>query len=81
MGLYPNPARGRFTVLLPPLPGQRAVRASLANALGQVVLRRDIELTTAGATAEFVTQGLAPGVYTLRLATENQLFTKRVVIQ
>ena len=81
VGLYPNPARGRFTVLLPPLPGQRAVRASLANALGQVVLRRDIELTTAGATAEFVTQGLAPGVYTLRLATENQLFTKRVVIQ
>ncbi|OGX87042.1 hypothetical protein BEN47_12070 [Hymenobacter lapidarius] len=81
VSLYPNPARGRFTVLLPPLAGQREVRATLVNALGQVVFSRAISLTAAGATAEFSTQGLAAGVYTLRLQAEQQTLAKRVVVE
>jgi hypothetical protein len=81
VSLYPNPAHGRFTVLLPPLAGQREVHATLFNALGQAVLSRTIGLTAAGATAEFNTQLLATGVYTLRLQAENQALTKRVVIK
>ncbi|GAA4026416.1 hypothetical protein GCM10022409_07990 [Hymenobacter glaciei] len=81
VSLYPNPAHGRFTVLLPPLAGQREVRATLFNALGQVVLNRSISLNAAGATAEFGTQGLAAGVYTLRLQAESQTLTKRVVLE
>ena len=81
VNLYPNPAHSSFTVQLPPLAGQREVRASLVNALGQVVLSRTIALTTAGATAEFTTQGLAAGVYVLRLQADNQLLTKRVVLE
>jgi len=81
VSLYPNPAHQRFTVLLPPLAGQREVRATLVNALGQVVHTRTIALTAAGATAEFGTQTLATGVYLLRLQVENQLLTKRVVVE
>ena len=79
--LYPNPAHGSFTVQLPPLAAQREVRASLVNALGQVVLSRSIALTAAGATADFATLGLAAGVYVLRLQADSQVLTKRVVLE
>jgi len=79
--LYPNPAHGSFTVQLPPLAGQREVRASLVNTLGQVVLSRTITLTAAGATADFVTPGLSAGVYMLRLQADSQVLTKRVVLE
>jgi hypothetical protein len=81
VSLYPNPAHASFIVLLPPLAGQREVRATLFNALGQAVLTRTIGLNTAGATAEFSTQALATGVYTLRLQADNQTLTKRVVLE
>jgi hypothetical protein len=81
VSLFPNPAHTSFTVLLPPLAGQQAVRATLLNALGQVVQARTIGLNSAGATAEFDTQDLAAGVYTLRLQADSQLLTKRVVIE
>ena len=81
VSLYPNPAHGSFTLLLPPLAGQAKVEAVLINALGQEVLTRTISLNAAGATAEFQTEGLATGVYMLRLKAANQLLTKRVVLK
>ena len=66
---------------LPPLADQHEVRASLVNTLGQVVLSRTVPLTEAGATAEFVTQGLAAGVHMLRLQADNQLLTQQVVLE
>ncbi|MGI4863425.1 MAG: carbohydrate-binding protein [Janthinobacterium lividum] len=81
VNLYPNPAHDSFTVQLPPLAGQREVRASLVNALGQVVQSRTIALNAAGATADFATQGLAAGVYVLRLQADSQVLTKRVVLE
>ncbi|WP_201984043.1 T9SS type A sorting domain-containing protein [Hymenobacter rubidus] len=81
VSIYPNPARGRFTVLLPPLAGQHEVRATLFNALGQAVLTRTIALNAAGATTEFQTSALAAGVYTLRVQAEGQTLTKRVVLE
>jgi hypothetical protein len=81
VSIYPNPARGRFTVLLPPLAGQREVRATLFNTLGQAVLSRTIALNAAGATAEFQTANLAAGVYTLCVQAEGQALTKRMVLE
>ncbi|GAA3992190.1 fibronectin type III domain-containing protein [Hymenobacter antarcticus] len=81
VSVYPNPAHGHFTVLLPPLAGQYQVQATLLNVLGQVVLTRIIGLTAAGATADFSTQPLAKGVYMLRLQAENQVLSKSVVVE
>jgi hypothetical protein len=81
VSVYPNPAHARFAVLLPPVAGQHVVQATLLNALGQTVQTRAIALTAAGATAEFDTRGLANGVYVLRLQAENQVLTKRVVVE
>ena len=79
--VYPNPAHGRFTVLLPAVAGQRAVQATLLNGLGQVVATRSIALTAAGASSEFDVQSLAAGVYALRLQAGSQVITQRVVVK
>lgn len=79
--VYPNPAHGSFTVLLPPVAGQQAVQATLLNALGQVVATRSIALTAAGASSEFDVQSLAAGVYALRVQAGSQVITQRVVVK
>ncbi len=79
--VYPNPAHERFTLTLPPVAGQQAVRATLVNALGQVVNTRTVALPATGTTAEYATSGLAAGVYALRLTAGNQAATLRVVVQ
>jgi hypothetical protein len=81
VSLFPNPAHGSFTLLLPPMAGQRAVQATLLNVLGQPVASRSIVLNPAGATAEFDTRALAPGVYLLRLTAGDQTLTQRVTLQ
>jgi hypothetical protein len=81
VSLFPNPAHGSFTLLLPPVAGQRAVQATLLNVLGQPVLSRSIALNAAGATAEFDTHSLAQGVYLLRLTAGDQTLTQRVTLE
>ena len=83
IGVYPNPAHGRFALALPALPGTAAVQISLLNPLGQPVhAPRPLALTAAGATAEFETAGLVPGVYWLRVTAIGLApVTKRVVVE
>ena len=81
VSVFPNPAHGSFTLLLPPVAGQRAVQATLLNVLGQPVASRSIALSAAGASAEFDTHGLAAGVYMLRLVAGDQTLTQRVTLE
>ena len=81
VALYPNPARGTFTVLMPGVAGATAVQAELVNALGQVVRRQSAPLPASGATLAVPTAELAAGVYTLRLLAGPASLAKRVVIQ
>ena len=83
IGLYPNPAHGRFTLSLPALPGTAAVQVSLRNALGQSVLAPcTLPLTASGAITGFDTNTLAPGVYLLQLSAEGLApVTKRIVLE
>jgi sugar lactone lactonase YvrE len=76
--LYPNPARGAVTVLVPTGIGAGQVQAVLLNALGQPV-RRQVAAMDAPFTVE--TAGLAPGVYTLRLQAGTATLAKRLVVQ
>ena len=81
VSLYPNPAHSSFSLLLPPVAGQKEVRATLLNALGQTVLTRTIPLNAAGATAEFNTAALAQGVYMLRLEAGTETLIQRLVVE
>ena len=80
VGLYPNPARGGFTLAVPAGPLATA-SATLFNALGQAVQAQRLHLPAAGGMAGFDVRGLAAGVYTLQLLTGETLVVKRVVLE
>ena len=75
--LAPNPAHNGFTVQLPA--GFNPTQAELLNALGQVVRRPAVS----GASSFRVeTNGLAPGLYTLRLQADGAAtLARRVVVE
>ena len=79
--LFPNPAHGRFTVLLPAEMGRTPVAAVVLNPLGQRVAAQTVAMNAAGATAQFDLTGLAPGIYSLRLASANGQVVKRIVVE
>jgi hypothetical protein len=78
--VYPNPAHGRFTVLVPAVATASAVQAELLNTLGQVVRRQSASLPATGAILTVETAGLTTGVYTLRLQAGGSTIAKRVVL-
>jgi hypothetical protein len=73
--LAPNPARGYFSVLLPATVSPRS--AELLNTKGQVVRRT----TVGGPSFQVETNGLAPGLYILRLQTTSGVLTRRVAVE
>jgi hypothetical protein len=79
--LFPNPARGSFTVVVPAELGRGTVTATLYNQLGQAVAQRKLAMTAAGATSQFDVAGMALGVYTLQLSGSDAKVTKRLVIE
>ena len=78
--LSPNPAHQRFTLHVP-AGSLRAASATLANALGQTVQTRQLNLPAAGGTADFDVSRLAAGIYTLTLQSGNDFVVKRVVVE
>ncbi|SFQ50730.1 DUF4394 domain-containing protein [Hymenobacter arizonensis] len=79
--VYPNPARGMATLLVPAaLRGTQATAVTVVDNLGRVVLRRTLG---AGATetVELPLAGLAPGVYAVLARTAHGLVAKRLVIE
>ncbi len=82
VGLYPNPAPGRFTVQLPPVAGAATATLGLFNALGQRIETRALPLTAGGASTEFgAVQQLPSGVYVLRIQAGAASITRRVVVE
>ena len=75
--VFPNPSNtGQLTLRLAGLPG--AGQASLLNALGQLVRKAPL----AGTTDQVLsTRGLAAGVYTLRVAVDGKILTRKVVLE
>jgi hypothetical protein len=81
VAVYPNPARDRFTVVVPGLTQAGTVQAELLNSLGQVVRRQAAALPPAGTQLTIEAAGLAAGVYTLRLQAGSATLAKRVVLE
>ena len=79
--VYPNPARGTATLLLPAaLRGGQATSVSVSDNLGRVVLSRTLPAGIAE-TLTLPLNGLAPGVYSVQAHTAAGLVAKRLVVQ
>ena len=74
VSVYPNPAKGNFTVKLTEVKPGTELR--LYNSLGQQVYFA----TTSTAQTNINTNGLASGVYTLRISNANQTVVQKVVL-
>ena len=81
VGLFPNPARGSFTLRLPAELGRTPVTVKVVNQLGQLVRERTVPMTRAGATAQFDVSGFAPGVYLLRITGGSNQVVTRIVVE
>ena len=79
VGLYPNPAAAVVVVELPDALRHTAVAATLVDGLGRAVLRRELP---AGAGRHVLPlEGVAPGVYAVRLQTAFGLVTRMLVVE
>ena len=81
VSVAPNPSHGSFSLTLPALGTQRVAQATLLNVLGQAVATRTIALTATGATADFDTRALAPGMYVLRIVAGAETVVQRVAVE
>lgn len=72
--VYPNPFTTSFTIELPKLTS--TYEASLVDMLGRKV---DLEQERSGAVVRVLSGSLRPGVYILRLLTDGQLYTSKLV--
>ena len=81
VGVYPNPAKAAFTVLVPAVAGATQVQATLLNSLGQAVARQTVALPPAGAQIAFAPSGLAAGIYTVRVQAGEMSVVKRLTIE
>jgi hypothetical protein len=79
VAVYPNPAHGTAQVELPASLRLKPLTLTLINTLGQNV--RTVPLPASAEAHQFSLTGVAPGVYSVRLATSEGLVTKRLVIE
>jgi aminopeptidase N len=75
LGLYPNPAKGAFT-LRNPSRSTEAVVAVVVDMKGQPLLRRNIT----GPTETIPTAGLAPGAYTVELLEKGRVIGREKLV-
>ncbi|MBF9141103.1 T9SS type A sorting domain-containing protein [Hymenobacter properus] len=76
LSVFPNPSNtGQLTLRLN---GLGASQATLLNALGQTVRTQAL---SAAPEHTLTTQGLAAGVYTLRVQAGTEVFTQKVVLE
>ncbi|MBU6122704.1 DUF4394 domain-containing protein [Hymenobacter siberiensis] len=79
--VYPNPARGTATLLLPAtLRGNQPTLVTVTDNLGRPVLTRTLAAGPAEAL-DLPLAGLAPGVYSVQARTAAGLVAKRLMVQ
>ena len=76
---YPNPAKNQVAIELPLALRQQPVAVALVDALGRVV--RQQVLPASPAPCLLPLAGVAPGIYSLRLATELGPVVQKLVIE
>jgi hypothetical protein len=80
LNVYPNPVTTNATMEFS-LPISTEVTFSITNAIGQIVLNKDMgKMTKGNHQLPISAQGLSDGVYMINLTMENQVVTKRITI-
>ncbi len=80
--LYPNPAHGTATLLVPAVAGTSQVTVGLYNGLGQLVRNYPAAaLPAAGLRTELPLSGVAAGIYTVRLTAGGSTISKKLVVE
>jgi hypothetical protein len=77
--VYPNPAHNSAVVALPDALQHQAFTLTLVNALGQTV--RTLAVPASASPCRLSLVGVAAGVYSVRLATNQGDVTKRLVVE
>ncbi|MBF9237659.1 T9SS type A sorting domain-containing protein [Hymenobacter sp. BT683] len=82
VALFPNPAgtAAAVQVTLPVAVGTRTAHATVLNTLGQVVRETALAVQAGQASGTLRTQGLAAGVYVVRLQAGAEVVSKRLVV-
>ena len=73
VAMFPNPAQGEVTLLA----DDNLLNVSVYNLLGQQIETRDLNKTR---QYKFNTEGLASGVYVVKIKTEKGMVSKRLVV-
>ncbi|UOQ73079.1 T9SS type A sorting domain-containing protein [Hymenobacter cellulosilyticus] len=76
---FPNPAHGEVTLRVEG--PARTISAELLDALGRSVLRQQVRHQAPATQHPLNLQGLAQGIYLLRLTTEGQTTGRRIVVE
>jgi hypothetical protein len=78
--VYPNPALNTAMVKVPAMPGTGQSTLRLSDAMGRVVLTRQVTLPAAGRTFTLDLSGLIYGIYTLQIQVGTEVTTRRLAI-
>jgi hypothetical protein len=80
MSVYPNPSNGKFSVQLHGISGVTA-DLTIIDANGILVEKNSIEITDHEQSLELDLSEKAAGLYLIRLVTEEDVYTNRIVIK
>ncbi len=76
--VYPNPAHGQTTVKLQA--AAKKLNIGLIDALGKVVYRNNLQNTVSGQQVNVPLQGLATGLYILKVEADGETRTEKIVV-
>ncbi|MDO7848349.1 fibronectin type III domain-containing protein [Hymenobacter sp. M29] len=79
--VFPNPARRAANLVLPAVAGATQARVVLLNGLGQQIRVLTVPLAGAETRTSLDLTGVAPGLYTLRVAAGSQTASQRLAVE
>jgi|GEM_PF-842347 len=79
LNVYPNPSNGIITLNYSLNAGGN-VATTIVNELGQIVYNNTKQRSSGNVTEQLNLENLTPGIYSLRMQTDNSIMVRKVVI-
>ena len=81
ISVFPNPASATQPLTLEVQGPARLIETELLDALGRPVYRQPVRHAAGTSRTELTMPSVVPGIYLLRLSTEGQTTTRRLVVE